>query len=115
MKQDPDQVAHRDVDTKTGKMLDDTKEAISQLTDRGAEVVEDVRDTAQEYAHDIRDTARVYVDAARDAGHRKAEEAAFYAELGYEEARDWSRQRPGQALAIAAGVGFLAGLLLARR
>ena len=49
------------------------------------------------------------------SGHRKAEEAAFYAELGYEEARDWARSHPSQALGIAAGIGLLLGIVVARR
>jgi ElaB/YqjD/DUF883 family membrane-anchored ribosome-binding protein len=50
-----------------------------------------------------------------ETGHRKAEEAAFYAELGYEEARDWVRGHPSQALGIAAGIGLLLGITVARR
>lgn len=61
------------------------------------------------------DVARDYAERVYETGHRRAEEAAFYAELGYEEARDWARAHPGEALAIAAGIGLLFGLVVARR
>ena len=55
---------------------------------------------------------------ARTAQHRTEEgiehlrgEAAHYAK----EAQDMVRQQPGTALGIAAGLGFLAGLLVTRR
>lgn len=56
-----------------------------------------------------------YAERVYETGQRKAEEAAFYAELGYEEARDWARSHPAQALGIAAGIGLLVGILVARR
>ncbi|WP_207102863.1 DUF883 family protein [Paracoccus shandongensis] len=64
---------------------------------------------------DLKAGASQLAERVYDTGHRKAEEAAFYAELGYEEARDWARSHPGQALGIAAGIGLLVGLLVARR
>ena len=42
-------------------------------------------------------------------------EVAHYAEDYYDEVSDMVRRKPAQALGIAAGVGFLVGLILARR
>ncbi|TJZ85473.1 DUF883 family protein [Paracoccus hibiscisoli] len=48
-------------------------------------------------------------------GEQQAQDAAFYAELGCQETRDLVRGYPAQALGIAAGIGVLLGLLMARR
>ena len=72
-------------------------------------------DAGREYVGRIRDTGQNLAGSVYQSGHRKAEEAAFYAELGYEEARDWARSHPSQALGIAAGIGLLLGIVVARR
>lgn len=56
-----------------------------------------------------------YAGKALDIGKRKAEEAAFYTELSYEEAIDYVRQRPIAALSMAMGIGLVLGLATARR
>lgn len=82
---------------------------------RGTAAASEAMDAARDYAARIRDAGQDYAGRIYETGQRRAEEAAFYAELGYEEARDWSRDHPGQALAIAAGIGLLFGLVVARR
>ena len=95
--------------------LSDLKAGASDLAQRGGASVNETLDTGREYVGRLRDAGQSYAEHAYEFGHRKAEEAAFYAELGYEEARDWTRSHPTQALGIAAGVGLLIGILVARR
>lgn len=100
--------------TATG-ILNGLKAGASHLAERGATTVNDTLDTGREYVGRIRDAGQNLAEGVYQTGHRKAEEAAFYAELGYEEARDWVRSHPSQALGIAAGIGLLVGILVARR
>jgi ElaB/YqjD/DUF883 family membrane-anchored ribosome-binding protein len=100
--------------TATG-VINDLKAGASRLAERGASTVNDSLDTGREYVGRIRDAGQNLAGGVYQTGHRKAEEAAFYAELGYEEARDWARSHPSQALGIAAGIGLLLGILVARR
>ncbi|WP_411958183.1 DUF883 family protein [Paracoccus homiensis] len=93
-----------------------------RVKERGAEMAGNVREAGREYAEKARQRGQDYADRARDqadhlyeAGSRRADEAAFYAELGYEEVSDIVRRNPVQSLGIAAGVGFLLGLIVARR
>lgn len=100
--------------TATG-VIDGLKAGASCLAERGASTVNDSLDAGREYVGRIRDTGQNLAGSVYQSGHRKAEEAAFYAELGYEEARDWARSHPSQALGIAAGIGLLLGIVVARR
>lgn len=96
-------------------VINDLKAGASRLAEHGASTMNDTLDTGREYAGRIRDAGRNLAVGVYQTGHRRAEEAAFYAELGYEEARDWARSHPSQALGIAAGIGLLLGILVARR
>ena len=96
-------------------VLDDLKTGASHLAERGATAVSDTLEAGREYAGRIRDAGQDLAEGAYQTGRRRAEEAAFYAELGYEEVRDWARSHPSQAVGIAAGIGLLLGILVARR
>ena len=72
-------------------------------------------DTARERGAEYADRARSEADRLYRAGEKKAGEVAHYAEDYYDEVSDMIRRKPAQALGIAAGVGFLVGLILARR
>ncbi len=96
-------------------ILDGLKAGASHLAERGSSTVNDTLNTGREYVARIRNAGQDLAGGVYQTGHRKAEEAAFYAELGYEEARDWARSHPSQALGIAAGIGLLLGILVARR
>lgn len=106
-----------DQDTKAAAdgILNDLKAGAAHLAERGAATASDVLETGRDYAGRIRDAGQGYAGQVYETGQRKAEEAAFYAELGYEEARDWTRSHPMQALGLAAGLGLLIGLAVARR
>ncbi len=102
------------------QMASDTRAKLSDLADsvpvdrikeRGAEMAEQVREKGHEYAEQARAEAR----RLYQTGQRRAHDAAEHAEEYYDELTDLVRRRPAAALGIAAGVGFLVGLLLARR
>ena len=97
-------------------------DAVNRLANRGSELVDSAVETGRDYAERAKETGREYADRARteasrlyDEGQRRAGEVAHYAEERYDDVSDMVRRRPAQALGIAAGVGFLVGLILARR
>ncbi|WP_139085764.1 DUF883 family protein [Paracoccus marcusii] len=94
-----------------GRIAGDAKRIARDVSGRGFELVDGALETGRDYA------ARACSEAERvyNVGQRRAEEAAFYAELGYEEAADMIRRHPAQAMGLAVGVGVLIGLLIARR
>ena len=128
----------RDVKSGVNKLADEAKDAWNEATgnttaDKVKSAAADVKATAADLAATARDKGAEYVDAAREkgaeyvdrareeadrlyrAGERKAGEVAQYAGDYYDEMSDMVRRKPAQALGIAAGVGFLVGLILARR
>jgi len=85
------------------------------LTERAAALANGALDVSREYVAPLRDAGQDYAKRLYKTGEQRAQEAAFYAELGYEETRDLVRGYPVQALGIAAGFGMLLGLLVSRR
>ncbi|TNH37780.1 glycine zipper domain-containing protein [Paracoccus haeundaensis] len=85
------------------------------LVERGAALADGALNVSREYVGPLRKAGQDHAKRLYKAGGQRAQEAAFYAELGYEETRDLVRGYPVQALGIAAGVGVLLGLLVARR
>lgn len=86
-------------------------DSVERVKERGAELADAARDAGREYA----DRARHEAERLYDEGRRRAQDVATYAEEGYDELSDMVRRKPAQALGIAAGVGFLIGLVLASR
>lgn len=93
-----------DARRKAGEMVEHAKE-------RGHEAVEAARERGAHIAENVRSEA----DRLYRAGERRAEDLAVQAEDYYDEVSDMVRRQPAAALGIAAGVGFLVGLILARR
>lgn len=85
--------------------------SVERLRERGAEMADSVRERGHEYA----DIARQEARRLYRKGERRAHEVAHQAEDYYDEVSTMVRRNPAQALGIAAGVGFLIGLILARR
>lgn len=54
-------------------------------------------------------------DSLRDTARAEAEKLRIKGAEGVAQAEDWLRGHPGQALGLAAGFGFLLGLLIGRR
>lgn len=101
---------------------DKVKDAAANVRDAAADAVATARDKGAEYVDAAKEKGAEYADRAREeadrlyrAGERKAGEVAQYAGDYYDEMSDMVRRKPAQALGIAAGVGFLVGLILARR
>ena len=105
----------KDVKDAARETADDVKHAAADMAnaakDKGAEYVEAAKEKGAEYAERAREEA----DRLYRAGERKATDVAQYAGDYYDEMSDMVRRKPAQALGIAAGVGFLVGLILARR
>lgn len=93
--------------------MDDLRnnDSVRRIKQNGAELAETAREKGQEYVERARDEA----DRLYRAGQRRAGEVADYAGEYYDDVSDMVRRKPAQALGIAAGVGFLVGLILARR
>lgn len=97
--------------TATDKVKSAAADMAAAAREKGAEYVETAREKGAEYAERAREEA----DRLYRVGERKAGEMAQYAGEYYDEMSDMVRRKPAQALGIAAGVGFLVGLILARR
>lgn len=95
----------------TPDLQDDTMSLAERASTLASDAMEGFRGSVQE----VRAVGQDYAGKALDMGRRKAEEAAFYTELGYEEAIDYVRQRPIAALSMAMGIGLVLGLATARR
>jgi ElaB/YqjD/DUF883 family membrane-anchored ribosome-binding protein len=80
--------------------------------------VEDVKAKASEVFDEVKHKASGYVDDARAAASLKAEEVVAEAKQRartlHEDAEEYVRQQPRQALFTALAAGFVAGLLLRR-
>lgn len=90
-------------------------EAVDEARQRGAEALHTARQGAADMAANVRDEAgRLYRSGEkRVAG--MADEAMHEAEAYYDELSQIVRRQPATALGVAAGIGFLVGLLIARR
>ncbi len=95
---------------------------IDSLKERGAELAQNARDTAQDYVERAREVGSDYAGRAKaeaerlyEQGQQRASDLTHYAGERYDEVSEMVRRNPAQALGIAAGVGFLVGLILARR
>jgi ElaB/YqjD/DUF883 family membrane-anchored ribosome-binding protein len=66
-------------------------------------------------AADLADTAEGYVASARDKGHDAIDHAAARARDAQSQAEAFVKAQPATALGIAAGIGFLVGMLSTRK
>lgn len=110
----------KDVKSGANKLADDAKDAWNEATgntttDKVKQSAADLAATAREKGHEFVDRARSEADRLRREGERRAHEVAEYAGDYYDEMSEMVRRKPAQALGIAAGIGFLVGLILARR
>ena len=95
----------------TDRAADEVQGAAESLRDKGAEFAESARKHGHEYAERARDEARrIYRE-----GERYAADLADHADDYYVEVARAVRRHPARALGIAAGVGFLLGLIISRR
>lgn len=69
-------------DTATdGSVIDNLKAGVSHLAERGATAASDAMDAGRDYVSRVRDAGQDYAGRLYETGNRKAEEAAFYADL----------------------------------
>lgn len=85
-------------------VLEDAEALLSATAGQAGERIQQVRARAEETVRQVRDR----LAAAQDEVTRRAREAL-------EDADDYVRENPWQALGITAGVAFLIGLLAGRR
>jgi len=81
----------------------------------------DLRDKAQKVGEDLRDLGGQVREAARDKYDQLSGEARAFYDQGRDKAHEWEagiesyvREKPVQALLVAAGVGLLLGALWKR-
>lgn len=100
---------HEDLKAGVRRIAADARQTASRLADH--EAMDRLRERGAEFAEEARSEAgRIYA-----AGQRGASKAAHYAEERYDDLSGVVRRHPVQALGLAAGVGFLLGLIYARR
>lgn len=105
----------RDINAAANDTSGPYKAGTAGLAERGAALANDALDVGRDFVAPLREAGQDYATRLYKAGEQRAQEAAFYAELGYEETRDLVRGYPVQALGIAAGIGVILGLLVTRR
>ncbi len=105
-----------------GGMTEAVRKTVRDAADRGTALAGETLETGRKYVGQVREAGQDYAEQAAQkadelyrAGQQKSQEAAFYAELGYEEATNMVRRNPVQSVGIAVGIGFLMGLVIARR
>jgi ElaB/YqjD/DUF883 family membrane-anchored ribosome-binding protein len=122
---------------KSGATIDQVKDGVGAVVDSAREAVNDridsVRGTINNGVDNLDRLYRSTVTDVRDASERIAENAReqlddvrYFARKRYRHARkkvsrlsgdvgDYVSDNPGRSLLIAAGIGFLAGLVVCRR
>lgn len=93
----------------------DAKRDIKDTAAEAKHKAQDLASTAREKGEELADNVKSEATRLYRAGERKASEVAAHAEDYYDEFSDQVRRHPAASLGIAAGVGFLIGLILARR
>ncbi|WP_299968530.1 DUF883 domain-containing protein [uncultured Roseobacter sp.] len=99
--------------------IDTIKQDIAALTNLMADLAKDKTDEAKKRAAGSVKDMSASAEAAAKTAQAKASDTAHQirneAEMAYLKAEDTVRQQPAMSVGIAAGVGFLVGLLAARR
>ncbi|MEX3316103.1 YqjD family protein [Sulfitobacter sp. PS-8MA] len=88
--------------------VEDLSDQITVLKKDIATLTETLGDYGKAKSDEMRDTARTAAQDLSDAGRLKAMDAQKQAE-------EFLQSQPGTALGIAAGLGFLVGIVTARR
>jgi ElaB/YqjD/DUF883 family membrane-anchored ribosome-binding protein len=107
-------------------LIDSTRDAVISRADAAEERIENAAEAAIRASRVAAERVRVSADSAARGAHKGVEGAAKALDRGYTRAqRDLSRvaarttdfvsENPGKALLIAAGAGFLIGVLVQRR
>ncbi|WP_187430714.1 hypothetical protein ROLI_000390 [Roseobacter fucihabitans] len=99
--------------------IDTIKEDIAALTGLMSELAKDKKDDAAQEAKNrakaVKASATQSVETAQTRAVETGEKLYSDAEAAYHKAEDSVRQQPAMAVGIAAGLGFLFGMMTARR
>ncbi|MDW3223574.1 MAG: DUF883 domain-containing protein [Paracoccaceae bacterium] len=99
--------------------IDTIKDDIAALTALMSEMAKDKRDEAKtqlrKTASSVKESASDTMDVAQLKAIESGEKLYSEAEAAYHKAEDSVRQQPAMAVGIAAGLGFLVGMMTARR
>jgi ElaB/YqjD/DUF883 family membrane-anchored ribosome-binding protein len=93
------------------KLMEDLRQVVVDVED----LLKATAGQAGERLGEARHRAEQTLSAARERLSALAEDAAQRARAAAREADDYVRDHPWQSVGIAAGVGFLVGLLVSRR
>jgi uncharacterized protein YjbJ (UPF0337 family) len=89
------------IQRKTGESRDQIERFLDELTASGASTVARGAEAARGYAHQAMDEMQRFGEEAKDSIGRT-----------YDQAESMIRARPGQSLALAFGLGVVAGLMV---
>ncbi|WP_300011635.1 DUF883 domain-containing protein [uncultured Roseobacter sp.] len=99
--------------------IDTIKNDIAALTALMSDLAQDKKDEAKERAANTAAALKSSAAQKVDAAHAKAVETGGRvrtdAEAAYYKAEETVRQQPAMAVGIAAGIGFLVGMMATRR
>ncbi|MFC7705277.1 YqjD family protein [Plastorhodobacter daqingensis] len=101
------------------RMTEPTTEDLARQMDalKGdlAKITETLSELGKAQGRALADDVRARAERARAEGERQAEYLQHRAEEMVDEAADMIRRQPAMALGLAAGVGFLVGLMTSRK
>jgi len=98
-----------------GKLLGDLETRVSRLNTLARQTASHAASDASEYVSDtLSDTVDRLRTSAEEAAERVRAEAAHYGNEALRKVEGEIEQRPLLTLAIAAGIGFLAGIAVRR-
>ncbi|MBW4706938.1 DUF883 family protein [Roseobacter sp. YSTF-M11] len=99
--------------------IDTIKDDIAALTALMSEMAKDKKDEAKSRAAHtasaLKSSASETAEAAQTKAFETGEKLRSEAEMAYLKAEESVRQQPAMAVGIAAGLGFLVGMMTARR
>lgn len=99
----------------TEKSVKDLETELAVLRSDISEITDTIKNIGRSGASDLNARARETAGALKAKGAEQARRAGDNAAAAYSSAEDTVRQNPAASVGIAAGVGFIVGLFLARR
>ncbi|MEL6957519.1 MAG: hypothetical protein AAGL89_01040 [Pseudomonadota bacterium] len=105
----------KDIAALTEIMGEMTQQEAAKTKDHLSKRAAELRDAAAEKGAELRDAAAAKSGEVRDAAYERGGEAREQIGEYYGRAESAVREQPATAMGIAAGLGFLAGLLMSRR
>ena len=104
-----------DVTTQIDTIKEDIAALTSLMADMAQEKKAEAKDRAASTAAALKSSAAQKADAAHAKAVETGEKLRTDAEAAYFKAEETVRQQPAMAVGIAAGIGFLVGIMATRR